>query len=192
MIKKLFNTYRENEDGVAIIEGILILPIAILLFVGIFEVGQMLLLNQKVYAASHMVGDLLTRKSTLDNDDLDEAFAAGKMILEPFEPEDLVLDIVGVQFDPSSAPETLWQKSFPSSAADSALYQRAEGLGSENEGAIVVKATYTYNPVFLNFKMPFTSGASNFSILEMNEVSVLRGRVNSCLSYDDNGTLYTC
>ena len=85
MINKILQIFNKNEDGVAAIEAALILPVAILMFVGIFEVGQMLLLNQKVYAASHMVGDLLTRKTILDNDDMKEAYAAGQMIVDPFQ-----------------------------------------------------------------------------------------------------------
>lgn len=192
MINKIFQLYNKNEDGVAAIEAALILPVAILMFVGIFEVGQMLLLNQKVYAASHMVGDLLTRKTILDNDDLKEAYAAGQMIIDPFQRSGLKLNIAGVKFDKDQNAVEIWQKSF-NTINDTSLYSRADNLGSENEGAIIVKASYTYTPVFLNFKMPFIGGGSSaFSILNMDETTVLRGRINSCMTYNDSGTLHTC
>ena len=193
MIKRLFKNYCKNDDGVALIEGIMVMPIAIFMFVGIFEVGQMLLINQKVYAASHMVGDLLTRKATLDNADLDEAYAAGQMIMGPYDGNNLKLTVVGVRFNASEAPEEIWQENLGGGTGASALHTFANGLGGENEGAIVVDAEYTYQPIFSNIgNLPFIPDSASFAGFDMSETAVLRGRVNSCLSYFDGGTMNAC
>ena len=190
IINTIFNRYRKNEDGVAVIEAAMILPVAVLMFIGIFEAGQMLLLNQKVYAASHMVGDLLARKAQLTNDDLEEAYAAGQMIIEPFDNTSLRLDIVGVQYDDAGDPQKVWQKSY-NTPGNPNLYQKAIDLGSPGEGAIVVGAAYTYNPVFANLDV-FSDSGPIFKIMNMEEISVLRGRINSCLGLDDGGTISNC
>ena len=196
--RSFFSPFKEffyDDEGVAIIEGVLVLPIAILMFIGIFEVGQMLLINQKVYSASHMVSDLLARQAALTKDDLEEAFDAGKLVLEPYDPLGFEIDIVGVRFDDNATPqpEQIWQKAFPASAPeDATLVNNAQNLGAEGEGVIVVAARYTYKPVFFKLSLPFISGSPIFNAFNMREVSVARGRVNSCMSLDDNGTKYTC
>lgn len=193
MIKNLFKAYRKNEDGVAIIEGVMILPIAILLFIGIFETGQMLLLNQKIYAASHMTADLIARKGFLDNNDLEDAYAAGRMIVEPFDSDGLQMRIVGVRYTGTEAQsEQLWQRTFGGIANDPDLYTEADGLGITGEGAIVVSTNYTYRPTFLNLRLPFIDSENIFNVFDMEEISVLRGRVNACITYNDGGTIYRC
>lgn len=183
--------YYTNNKGVAAIEFALIAPLALLMFFGIFETGQALLLNQKVYAASHMTSDLLARKAILDDRDLVEAYAAAQMIIEPFDTNDLEIDIVGVRFDAAQAPERVWQRAFPgTAAADGNLFNSAGSLGQENEGVIIVEARYDYSPTFLNTTIPFIG--TMFSAFEMSEISVLRGRINSCIGLNDAGVLLSC
>lgn len=186
-INRLSFSYRHDDRGVSAIEAALILPLAILLFIGLFETGQALLSNQKVYAASHMAADLLSRKAILNEDDLDDSFFAAQLIVQPFPTDTLRMCMMGARFNDDTDVERVWQQGFPdNNACVNDLMPFAEGLGAPGEGVIVVEARYPYRPTFIGVRDEL------FSAFDMREVSVLRGRINACVGLNNGGNLFNC
>ena len=62
-----------NRDGIAATEFALVFPIMFMLLLGVIELGNGLLANQKVLSASQIVSDLLTRTEEVTDDQLEEA-----------------------------------------------------------------------------------------------------------------------
>jgi Flp pilus assembly protein TadG len=169
MIFKKINTYIKNNDGLAFIEGALILPMLLTLLFGLYDIGQAIIINQKVTSAAHMAADLVTRKLTVNNSDMLDAYGAARLVIDPYDRAPLGMDIVGIQFDDDDDPEEKWRYTNNMTQTPS-LPSSADGLGVSGEGVVAVSVVYPYTPYF--------SGGVVGSF-EMQEISYLRGRKNS-------------
>jgi len=165
----------KNNDGLATIESAILLPIMIVILMGMYDIGQAIIINQKVTAASHMAADLITRKTVIEDTDLDDAYGVAKLIIDPYDRDLLGIDIVGIKYDDDDDPEEKWRTQYNMSANVN-LPSRASGLGVDGEGLVAVSTTYKYKPFFTS---PLTGD------LVMEETSYLRGRKNSFVRYEE-------
>jgi hypothetical protein len=191
----LLDKFKINESGVSAIEGALLLPIAIILFLGTFEGFNLLIINQKVSNASATASDLLSREILITNEILEEAYAAAQLVMEPLDSTNLGMQIVGVEFNSAGNPVENWFYTENVITRDTDLHLKVDTgpgstpLGVAGEGLIVAQILYQHTPVFgLDF---FGLGAV-FAPIVMNEITFARGRQVSCIPYDDGMTIFTC
>jgi len=64
----MYQRYTRGDDGVAAIESALMFPTLIMMLVSMVDIGNGILANQKLIAASQITADLITREAnpTLD------------------------------------------------------------------------------------------------------------------------------
>ncbi len=100
-----------DRRGVIALEFALILPLLILFCFGTVEVGRFVLLQMKLDQLAASVADLGTRDRTLSAATVDDIFAAGAHIVQPF---DLATDgritLSGVGLTAGDQPRVLWQR----------------------------------------------------------------------------------
>ena len=100
-----------DQRGVIALEFALVLPVLILLCFGTVEVGRFVLLQMKLDQLAAAVADLGTRERTLSTATIDDIFAAGAHIVQPF---DLAADgrvtLSGVGRAAGDEPRVLWQR----------------------------------------------------------------------------------
>jgi len=176
MIFNYISHFWNDKRGLATLESAILLPIMIVILMGMFDIGQAIIINQKVTAASHMAADLITRKTVIDGDDLSDAYGVAKLIIDPYDRDLLGIDIVGIKYDDDDDPEAIWREQYNMSP-NTNLPSSASGLGVDGEGLVAVSTTYTYKPFFAN---PLTGD------IVMEETSFLRGRKNSFVRYEEN------
>lgn len=174
-LKTHFINFWIDRRGLATIESAILLPIMIVILMGMYDIGQAIIINQKVTAASHMAGDLITRKTVIDDNDLDDAYGVAKLIIDPYDRDLLGIDIVGVLYDDDDDPEERWRQTY-NMDENIHLPSRASGLGLSGEGLVAVSTTYTYSPYF---------SSPLIGDLIMEETSYLRGRKNSFVRYEE-------
>lgn len=174
MIFKIKHFWK-NNDGLATIESAILLPMMIVILMALYDIGQAIIINQKVTAASHSAADLITRKTIINDSDLQDAYGVAKLIIDPYDRDLLGIDIVGIMFDDDDSPEERWREQFNMSQS-SHLPSGAEGLGVDGEGLVAISATYTYSPYF---------SSPLIGDLVMEETSYLRGRKNSFVRYEE-------
>ncbi len=152
MLMKIYTTARQwaaDESAVAAAEFAIVFPVLFTMMVGVWDVGNAIVVNQKTIAASHVVIDLICREDNVSDDELDQAFMAGALAMNPYDAASLVIDVASVQFtDDDGTPELVWQEASDGSAGDADLVDRTEGLGVTGDGALVVQVTYEYEPLF--------------------------------------------
>ena len=165
-----------DTKGLAFVESALLLPIMIALLLGMFDIGQAIIINQKVTAASHMAGDLITRKNVINNADLNDAIGVALLVIDPYDRNLLGVDIVGIVFDEDDNPQQTWRHTHNMNENIN-LPARADGLGVNGEGLVAISTVYTYTPYF--------SGILSGPIT-MEETSFLRGRRNSFVRYGED------
>lgn len=100
-----------DRRGVIALEFALILPLLILFCFGTVEVGRFVLLQMKLDQLAASVADLGTRDRTLSAATVDDIFAAGAHIVQPF---DLATDgritLSAVGLTAGDQPRVLWQR----------------------------------------------------------------------------------
>ena len=183
-MKKIFQTllkkshilrWKREEDGTALTETVILMPVMISLLMGCFDLGQGILMSQKTIGASQIIGDLIARDRNVTFANLQDMITAGEMAFEPYSTATFGYDIVSVEFDDEGDPEILWRVTNNMLPDDNAVAS-TEGLGAAGEGVIVVTSVYSYTPYFSNFIV---------DEINMREIAFLRGRRSPTVVCDD-------
>lgn len=165
-----------DARGIAAVEVAMMLPVLMILFLGVIDVGRALIINKKTSTASTIAADLLSRYPSVTDARITDAWAAARMALQPYDNASLGMDVASIRFQGSNAtPVVLWRETFNMDPNDNAE-NLAIGLGVEGEGVLVVTTQYDYTP-------PFTGTMTEE--FTMQEVAVTRGRRSSYISRSD-------
>jgi len=82
-LTRTLTRYRNNKDGISAVEFALVAPLLLLLFFGSIELSQMMQMDRRVTASTSTLGDLVARAAVVDDDDMDDIFAATALIFAP-------------------------------------------------------------------------------------------------------------
>lgn len=182
MMKKILEAlnpfrYWAEEKAVAAVETAILFPVLISLMMAVYDLGQGVVVNQKTISASQIVGDLIARNEFVDQGLVDDIALAGQMALEPYASQNgsYGYDVISVQFDEADEPNVLWRVT-DNMVADDDVLERADGLGTEGEGVVIVSVVYQYTPFFTNFIV---------DTIDMTETAYLRGRKSAIITCGD-------
>jgi Flp pilus assembly protein TadG len=137
------------------IEFALALPIPCMMIFGMYEVTGGIICYMKVVRAASTVADLVGQTSIVQggvgNNDFDNYYIAGQLVMTPSSGSDLGLAIASVYYGSTGANPTLsWQVERGGAAAMTNATSFVSGLGTANGSTIVVQASYTYTSL-LNY-----------------------------------------
>lgn len=162
----LWRRWRREDDGVALMEFVLIFPIMMTILLGVYDLGNGFLVNQKTIAASQIMSDLITRNVSITEDDLDDIIQAAQLTMAPYDLDNMGYDIVSVSFDEDDEPVEEWRRTVNMPENEEA-FESTVNLGDEGDGVVVVSVSYNYEPVFGGFVL---------DNIPMMETSFARGR----------------
>lgn len=146
-----FLSWLRDERASLSIEAGFIVPVMMTLLLGTLDVGQGILLNQKVINASQMIGDLLAREDAVTTVDITNAIEAGRLTLMPYDAARFGADVAGIQFVSSpNTPQVVWRETVGMDV-NATILDGAVGLGEAQEGVLGVTVQYTYAPRFARF-----------------------------------------
>lgn len=155
-----------QEDGVAAIEAAMLFPPMVALLLGVYDLGNGIILNGRTITASQVTADLISRDKTVNLSDVNDAIVAAQLVYQPYGLRDFGIDVVSVKFDSQRRPQILWRETRDMSPNNNAV-DNINGIGSPGEGMIVVTVEYTYKPLFAKY---FTDD------IDMIEIAYARGR----------------
>ncbi len=165
--RKFLGRWLRDEDGIAGTEAAMIFPVMLVLFLGLYDVGNGILANQKTIRASQIVADLIARNNIVTTSAVNEAVKAGELAFEPLSKATYGVDIVSIRFDDDSGdPEIVWRDTRNMTAIPD-VFDRVEPLALPGEGVVVVAVTYSFEPVFAGFVV---------DTFNMMEIGFSRGR----------------
>ncbi|MFP4098785.1 MAG: TadE/TadG family type IV pilus assembly protein [Alphaproteobacteria bacterium] len=171
-IARLWRRWLVNNSGVSSVEAALIFPVMLLIMVGVYDLGNALLANQKAIRASQIVADLTTRENIVTDSDISEIIQAGRLAFEPLSSESYGVDIVSIRFDEDANSEIVWRETHNMTAIADPI-GRVSALATPDEGVVMVAVVYDYNPLITDFVI----GA-----IQMQEVAFSRGRNSSVIT----------
>lgn len=164
--------WMEDARGVSSIEAAFIFPIMLLLFIGVYDIGNAVLMNEKVIRSSQIVADLITRENVATDDSISEAIEAGGLAFAPYSTDSYGVDIVSIRFDEDADSEIVWRETVNMSPVSDVLDQVAS-LATENDGVMVVSVVYRYEPLFSDYVI---------GSVDMQEMAFSRGRSVAVIS----------
>ncbi|HOO81436.1 MAG TPA: TadE/TadG family type IV pilus assembly protein [Alphaproteobacteria bacterium] len=166
MIVNFVKCWFKSEDGVAAVEAALVFPILLTLLLGLVDLGNGILANQKAIRASQVAADLIARSSVVDTSMIDDALDASELAFQPFDTTTYGVDVVSVSFDDDANPVIEWRETRNMTPlAD--VEVRVEDLAQAGEGVLVVAVEYQFEPMFAGFLI---------EEIPMQEIAFARGR----------------
>jgi len=159
--------------GAAMTEFVLIVPMMALMLAGAVEVTGLLRLDRKLQNAAYATADLSTQRPNLSDTRLADIFAAADLVIQPYIDQDLSIGISSVVFDPDDGSASVdWSESLRGGTVPDAT-EKAVGMGPPGDSVVVVRASYTYKPVF---------GTFVFGEIALEEIAFARPRRSSSIA----------
>jgi Flp pilus assembly protein TadG len=97
-----------DDGGAAAVEFVLVLPVLILLYFGVFEVTQLFLAEKRVAHVAAAVGDLVAQSGSLTSADLEDVYDIGQDLIRPLPQDDLAIRVTKLQIDANGAVQVRW------------------------------------------------------------------------------------
>lgn len=146
-LRHLRRRLQSDGKGVVAVEFALILPVMLVLYYGIVELGQAAMADRRVTQLNRSLVDLASRKTALNDNDADLAFAVGQMIMGAIStPTTLKMTIASVVVDDKGVAKLCWsaQKNTTAPPANITL---PDGLLIPKTSVIMAEASYVYEPL---------------------------------------------
>jgi Flp pilus assembly protein TadG len=135
----------KKPGGTASIEFAFAMPVLLIMFLGVFEVSQALIVYMKVIDAADTVSDLVAQQKQISSSDIDNYYLAGQLVMSPSPGADLSLAVASVVFDKTTGkPSFAWQVTRGGAPPLTDPSIALSGLGSNGDSVIVAQATYAY------------------------------------------------
>jgi len=153
VLQRLRRLLRDSCATVSV-EFAFALPILCAMTFALYEVTEGVITYMKVVdvanTVSDLIGQVLTAQNGVGNNDFDNYYIAGQLVLAPNN-GNLKLAIASVYYDSTGAnPVVKWHVERGGAAAISNATSFVSGLGTPYGSTIVVQATYTYTSL-LNY-----------------------------------------
>jgi Flp pilus assembly protein TadG len=137
-----------DRRGLAATEFAMLVPLMLVVFVGVSEVGQAISISRKVTITVRTVTDLVTQYSALSTSDMTNLLNAASQVIAPYPSSNLTITVSEVQTDSKSNATVTW-----SSAVNGTAYTNGQkvtlpsGISQPNVTVIWGQVHYAYTPV---------------------------------------------
>lgn len=154
-MEKLFKKIIKQEDkGVAAIEFALLFPVLLLMFVGLFDVTNLIFCHNKMERTAQDVNNIITRGDTTKSQ-LDDMLFAANYTAQPFDLKNfgnVIVTAVGhPDPDPAKPAQILWRDSYPGGTSGSRINAASLPGGltlAPNDTVIFTEVFFKFQPVF--------------------------------------------
>lgn len=152
-----------DVSGASGVEFAIIFPIMIVLLAGTVDLGQGLMVSRKMNQTVATLGDMVSQKSTWNDDDVKAIVAGSATIIQPFDSSQLAIQLAIVNVDTNLKATVNWGEAYNALAltkgADSPVSIPA-GIAQSGVQLIAVNATYTLTTPFSSLLAPVTGVTS--------------------------------
>lgn len=143
---------RRNEDGVAIVEFALILPLLILALLGSVDVTRAMMADRKLSTMASSVGDLVAREERMQEGTMNEIFDAVAPLMTPFNAGLADIRVTSLRVEENGGEREArveWSRGRNmSDRAEGSIVAVPEELLQNTLGLVYVEGAYDYQPLF--------------------------------------------
>lgn len=168
-----------SRSGVAAVEFALMAPLMVVMLFGIVEVSELLNANRRVENVAASFADVVARDTIVDNDDMDDLWAAVEPLMYPEEDGPLKARVTSVLITSPTEARVGWSEGYNGKAGlvVGSAFSLPGDLMTPNTSVIVAEIDYDYAPA-INVVL---GGAMRLSHTEYR-----RPRVVDPITYDPN------
>jgi len=105
-----------DRRGISAVEFAMLLPLMVTLYLGGVEVSQGIGADRKVTLTARSVADLASRVTKINNADMSNILAAGKVVMEPFSSSNLRVTLTSVTIDINGNATVDWSDTYNGTA----------------------------------------------------------------------------
>jgi len=136
---------RYNEQGISAVEFALIAPLLIILYLGSIELSLLMEVDRRVTQTSASLGDLTARLSTVTDSDMNEMFAAAKVLMEPYDAGSAQMRISSIVDNGDGNPKVAWSDAHNMTAyTKGATVTLPTGIMPSPGSIIMAEVSYEY------------------------------------------------
>jgi hypothetical protein len=157
-----------DTRGTAAIEFAIILPTIFIMFMGVVEISNFIILNQRTEKVAHAIADLISQSETITTREMDTILNATEEMMEPFPfGANGHVIITSVHRNPEESPEVAWRYEGGGTlqnvhsdfgGAPGQLSPLPDGFVlNERETVIIAEVYYNYEPFLTSM---FSSGSN--------------------------------
>lgn len=163
-----------EEDGTALVEAVMLIPPMLTLLMGVYDLGNGIVLGEKTITSSQIAADLTARNRTVNSAEVEQIIDAARLAFEPYILNEFGIDIASITFDAAQRPVVLWRVTrdmLPNTEAVNSV----NGMAPAGEGMVIVTVKYSYKPFFAQLFM---------KDLDFQEVAFTRGRRSPTVTWE--------
>lgn len=108
--------FNGDKSGMAATEFALLLPIMLVLFVGVSEVGQAISISRKVTITSRTITDLVTQYASLSTTDMSNLLTDATQVMTPFPSANVTVVVSEISTDSSGNATFDWSAAYNGTA----------------------------------------------------------------------------
>ncbi len=167
--RRSLTRFARGTDGLAAVEFAAILPVMMLMYLGMTEVGQGVTADRKLTLLARSLGDLTAQASTIDNIEVANIFNAAGSVIYPYDAVNSTMVISSIVIDGTGKATVCWSdgKNVASRPKGQVLTLPA-GVNTPSTSLIMAEAKYSYTP---------TIGYVVTGTLNLNETVYMRPRL---------------
>jgi Flp pilus assembly protein TadG len=106
----ILHRFRNDRRGVSAVEFALVLPLMVILFMGVLQVSELASLKRKTTLVARVTADLVSQTQSINQNDLNAVFEAGKAVMAPFPTSPLKVRITSIKIDKDKKTSVVWSK----------------------------------------------------------------------------------
>ena len=138
-----------DRRGIAATEFALLLPVMLVMFFGVTEVGQAISISRKVTVTARTITDLVTQYSALSTTDMNALLGASAQVMAPYPSTNLTVTVSEVSTDSSGNATITWSATLNGTAYTTGQkVTLPSGLSLPNITLIWGQVQYVYTPIF--------------------------------------------
>ncbi|EAU40848.1 hypothetical protein FP2506_18209 [Fulvimarina pelagi HTCC2506] len=155
-ISRRFRSARRSfaaaNTGVAAIECVMILPLFVVLYLGMFEGSKIYEGASKANTAAETIGDLVSRTRSISSSEINSIFEISEAIMYPLNASKLAVTISAIEIDDEGKGKVAWSKKDSGAGfAKGSSYPLSDELKQNpSKFLIIVDTRYTYESPLIN------------------------------------------
>ncbi|TDX63951.1 Flp pilus assembly protein TadG [Methylosinus sp. sav-2] len=141
---------RRDERGMIAVEFALMIPIAVLILVSEFTLGEAISISRKVAITGRTLTDLVARRASVSTADLTTILNASTQIISPFSTANLTIILAELTTDEKGeTTKIVWNEPFNTTKlVDGSTFVLPAGMAQASTSLIYAYVRYNYTPPF--------------------------------------------
>lgn len=173
----MMGRFARDRRGVSAVEFALIAPILIFFYFGLAEFCQAYMSQKRMGHSAAMVADLIAQTDVVTEDQIDDVFGVGDLIMRPFSSAGLAQRVTSVTRDEDGAVKVDWSRGRGMSPlGEGETMTIPDDLIEDGQSLIVSEATYDYESPVDYFMEPVT---------QFSQIHYLRPRIVETVGCSD-------